>query len=89
MLEDLKNNIARLIALYEGEKQRADMLAAKLEESLAETASCRLQINEMKARIDSLKLAGAFTGSGDNVAAKEEIDKLIREIDKCIRLLEN
>ena len=39
--------------------------------------------------MDNLKLTEAFTSpSGGNAVAKERIDKLIREIDKCIALLE-
>ena len=35
MLEDIKSNIVRLISLYEGEKQRADLLAEKLKDKTA------------------------------------------------------
>ena len=89
MLEDLKSNIVRLISLYEGEKQRADMLAGKLAESEAVVLSCKMQITDLNQQIDNLKLSCAFTGSGDNTVAKQRVDNLIKEIDKCIALLEN
>lgn len=88
MLEDIKNNITRLIALYEGEKQKAEELSARLSHTEEALKSCREQITDLNQQIDNLKLASAFTGGSDNSAAKERIDKLIREIEKCIKLLE-
>ena len=88
MLEDIRSNFTRLIALYESEKERADALASRLAESTAEVENCRMQITELNAQIDNLRLMSAFSGSGDNQLAKERITKLIREIDNCIKLLE-
>ena len=89
MLEEIKSNIARLVALYEAEKQRADALAARLSESEEKAGHYREQIAELNHKIDNLGLSGAFMGDKDNTVAKERIEKLIREIDKCIELLEN
>jgi len=50
--------------------------------------SYQAQITELNGQIDNLKLSFAFSGAGDTVLAKERIDKLVREIDKCIKLLE-
>ena len=38
---------------------------------------------------DTLKAASEAMLRGDRAAAKEKIEKLIKEIDKCISLLEN
>ena len=89
MLEDIKSNIAKLISLYETEKQRADALAEKLAQCEEQSKSYQEQITELNRQIDNLKLASAFTADGDNRVAKDRITKLIREIDKCIKLLEN
>lgn len=88
MLETLKQDIDKLISLYEQEKQRADMLADSLAQSKETIKVYKEQITELNGQIDNLILANAFTGGGDHVLAKERIDKLIREIDKCIKLLE-
>ena len=45
------------------------------------------QIIELERQIDNQKLAGAFL-NGDNVESKKKIDRLIREIDRCITLME-
>jgi len=88
MLEDIKSNIAKLISLYETEKQRADSLEQQLGQSRAQSAIYKEQIAELNQQIENLKLASAFTAGGDSRAAKEQVAKLIREIDKCIKLLE-
>lgn len=89
MIFDLRSKIERLISLYEREKQRGDELASQLEASRAEIADKKQQITELKSQIDHYKLAGAFTSSEDVQASKERLNKLIRDIDKCIKLLAN
>lgn len=89
MVDNLRQNFEKLVALYEGEKQKNAELQTLLKESREAVESNGQQITELKRQIDNLKLAGAFTGSGANSAmAKDKIDKLIREIDKCISFLE-
>lgn len=89
MLEEIKSDIAKLIALYEAEKQRADSLAERVSGYESEVRSCKEQITELNHQIDNLKLMSAFSGDGNNAVAKKRIEKLIKEIDKCIDLLEN
>ena len=88
MLESLKENIAKLISLYEAQKQRSEQLAEKLSQSEASLEACRKQITELERQVDNLKLSGAFVSSGDNSIAKERLTKLIAEIDRCIKLLQ-
>ena len=88
MLEDLKSRIEKLISLYETEKQRADNLAAELEARKADIAAYKEKIADLDSQIDNLKLQYAFSGAGDPALAKERITKLVREIDRCIKLLE-
>ena len=89
MLEDIRKNIERLIALYEGERQQKERLVLELRQRDEEIDSYKKQIADLERQVDNLKLTEAFTapaGSGD--AAKEKIDRLITEIDRCITLLE-
>lgn len=88
MLEEIRTNFQKLIALYESEKQRADALASQLTQAQEKTVEYKKQITELNQQIDNLKLQSAFAASGDNTVAKESISKLIREIDKCIKLME-
>ena len=88
MLEDIKANIEKLISLYETEKQRADELQARLDKCMADVDAYKEKVIELDSQIDNLKLQYAFSGAGDPALAKERITKLIREIDRCLKLLE-
>ncbi len=89
MLEDIKKQIEKLIALYEGEKLEKERLRDLLMQSKADNEACRKQIADLEKKVDNLVLTQAFTApAGSDSGAKEKIDKLIREIDKCISLLE-
>lgn len=89
MLENIQNNFERLIALYENERENSQRLLSKLSESENANQAYRKQITELEKQIENLKLAEAFlmpAGSADE--AKGKIDSLIKEISKCISLLE-
>ena len=89
MLNEIKTSFEKLIALYEAQRERADALAAELEKERAASEACRKQIDDLKDQVRTLELKGAFMSGGDSSsAAREKIDRLIREIDKCISLLE-
>jgi hypothetical protein len=46
------------------------------------------RIKELETKYDRVKLTGALLGEGENAAeAKKKITDLVREIDKCVALL--
>ena len=64
-------------------------LQLKTRHQLQFKPACRVHIIELERTIDNLKLADAFkSGNADNTEARKKIDKLIKEIDKCITLME-
>ena len=86
MLEQIKRNIEDLISRYEvlkAENQRLDGLLQRRQE---EVDKAREEISALQQTIENLKLRNAFAG-GDNEAAKEKIDRLIHQIDKCMAML--
>ena len=89
MLEEVRKNIEKLIALYEAEKTENERLRGELRACKEAGEAYRRQIMELESTIDTLKLTEAFTAGGDHRAAKEKLDQLIREIDKCISWLES
>lgn len=89
MLEGIKTDIEKLIALYESEKSERERLQEGLRRSEADNESCRKRIEDLEQQVDNLHLSEAFGVAGDGSAAKEKIERLIKEIDKCISLLEN
>lgn len=90
MLESVKENIEKLISLYETERQKAQELETDLSVSRDALSNCKDKIAELTRQVDSLKLAIALSPSaGNNAEGRARLDKLIHEIDKCISLLEN
>ena len=87
MLDELRQKITRLIAAYDSEKAECDRLRAALEKSMKQNEAYEQQIIELERQIDNQKLAGAFL-NGNNAESKKRIDRLIKEIDKCISLME-
>ena len=89
MLDTVKQKITRLIAAYESEKAECDRLRIELEQSRQQNEVYAKQIIELERQIDNLKLTEAFmAGGNDTTAAKKKIDRLIKEIDRCITLME-
>ena len=86
MLDQVRQNIVRLMAAYESEKAECERLRAALEQSTSQNETYKQQIIELERQIDNQRLAGAFL-SGDNTESKKKIDRLIKEIDKCITLI--
>ena len=89
MLENIKHKIEQLIAAYEKEKMERIRLQEALHQSQKQNETYRLQITELEREIDNLKLTKAFMASGtDNAQAVKKIDRLMKEIEKCISLME-
>ena len=89
MLEGIKTDIEKLIALYEAERSERVRLQSELQRCKAENEPCGKRIEDLEQQVNNLHLSEAFGVAGDGSAAKEKIEKLIKEIDKCISLLEN
>ena len=89
MIERLRQRIQQLISSYETERQERKRLESELERSMAQNETYKKQITELERTIDKLTLADAIkTGNADNTEARKKIDRLIKEIDKCITLME-
>ena len=89
MLDAIKQDIRRLIAAYESEKLERKRLQAELEQARVENETLRKQTIELERQIDNLKLTEAFKGRAINgTEAKRKVDSLLKEIDRCIKLIE-
>lgn len=89
MLESVKDRIRQLIAAYESERMENKRLHTELEQTRMQNETYRKQIIELERQIDNLKLTEAFmAGGADTSAAKKKIDRLMKEIDRCISLME-
>ena len=89
MLETIRKDIGKLIAAYEAEKELRRNLEEELRQCKDEIESYRKQIVELDRLTDNLKLKNAFleTSDGDG-QAKARIERMIKDIDRCISLME-
>lgn len=88
MLNDIKKDIDKLIALYEKERHERLRLEGELKQCMIESNAYKEQIADLERKIDNLHLTEAFMAPvGKNHEATEKIDRMIKEIDKCIKLL--
>jgi len=89
MLETIRQKIIRLIASYEKEKNERIRLQDELEKLRVQNETYRKQITELERQIDNLKLTEAIKGNAINgTEAKKKVDSLLKEIDRCIKLIE-
>ena len=89
MLETVRHKITRLIAAYEKERSERIKLQEELSQSQALNETYRKQIFELERKIDNLKLTEAIKGRAINgTEAKRKVDSLLKEIDRCIKLIE-
>ena len=77
------------MAAYEKEKAERTSAQRELEQVKAQNETYRKQILELERQIDNLKLTEAFKGRAINsTEAKRKVDSLVKEIDRCIKLIE-
>lgn len=88
MREDIWNDIYTLISLYEKADKDCEKARKELRQKEERLEEYKEQIKELEKKIDNLRLRNAFLSASGDGEAKEKIDRLIREIDKCIALLE-
>ena len=88
LLLEFKLKVKQMIAKHENLKQEKEQLRGKIE-SLEETINRLRQENSLlEQKYENVKLAKMLVASdNDNKDAKSKIQKLVREIDKCIALL--
>jgi hypothetical protein len=90
IIANLRNNFRRIIHLYEIKKEENRGLKLQLEELKKQISSFTSENEELKTKYDNTNLAKAFSeASGSNHDAKIKVNRILREIDKCIALLNN
>jgi predicted nucleic acid-binding Zn-ribbon protein len=90
LIDELKSNIRRLINSVESSKNEIEAIMNEKRELESNLVANKREFEELKKKYDNLKVAKAMAeGDPENQAARQKITKLIREVDKCIALLNN
>ena len=88
LLIDFKVKVKQIIAKHEAIKQEKKQLLGKIGELEDTISQIRTENLLLEQKYESLKLAKMMYASDDEAKdAKNRIQKLVREIDKCIALL--
>ena len=88
LLIDFKVKVKQIIAKHEALKQEKYQLHGKIGDLEKTINQMRQENSLLQQKYENLKLAKMLIASDDeNKDAKNRIQKLVREIDKCIALL--
>ncbi len=88
IVSKLRRQISRLISLYQDLKFEREELIREKMGLLEQIESLNKEKEELERQYDILKLAKTFVvNTGGSEQAKNQISQIVREIDKCIALL--
>lgn len=88
IINSLKGKISELISLYQKSKLEKESLIHEKLELMEKIEILKREREELDHQYNTLKLAKTFAAnSGDSKDAKVKINRIVREIDKCIALL--
>ncbi|MGM0497775.1 MAG: hypothetical protein ACQESJ_07640 [Bacteroidota bacterium] len=84
---ELKQKIGNLIDLYEGSKQQIDQLQEENNKLKKQINQKDTELANLKEKYSRLELAKSLASSETTHDAKIKINRIVREIDNCISLL--
>jgi len=88
LINTLHTNIMRLQGLYEQEKAAKLALVGEKSELFEQLSKKDMEIESLETKINTLKLAKSLSGANTDMHdSKVKVNNLVREIDKCIALL--
>lgn len=89
IIQKLNQNFERLIEMYESIRTRHDILALELEAAKSELNQKSEQVLQLDEKVKQLLITQAMTAdSPTNEEAKAQLSRIIREIDRCLTLIE-
>jgi len=85
----LRRSVEALVSEHEKLVELSAGLRTELSDVRRQLAEKNEEVKELQTRYERAKFSGAMLGSGeDAAAAKKRVSELVREIDKCIALLD-
>lgn len=88
IVSGLRNKIKSIISLYEEQKEKNSELTARTKELTDKVNYLENKIQDTETKFNNLKLAKVIASSDESTHdAKIKVNRIVREIDKCIALL--
>lgn len=89
VINELNFKVDKLIKLYISSLEQNKSLESKIEALQSELEKVKGEKQELNEKIKTSRVANAISGGDGSYEAKLRINQLVREIDKCIALLNN
>lgn len=90
VLNELKFKVERLIKLYISSLEKNKDQESRIQQLLSEIEQLKSENQILNEELKTARVANAISGKSDgSYEAKMRINQLVREIDKCIALLNN
>ena len=84
----IKDKVRKVISMYQQQKEKNEQLNTENQELINKLKSSEQKLNELENQYKKLKLAKTMMASSHDVHdAKLKVNRIVREIDKCIALL--
>jgi hypothetical protein len=88
LVNSLKDKIFRLILLYEDEKKKNEVLSKDKEYLEVQMIEKKKMVEELNSKYENLKLGKLMELTGTDIHdARIKINRIVREVDHCIALL--
>lgn len=88
IVESLKKKVARIIDDNRSLRQEVSRLNENYAKAVQEKRACEETIHRLNRRIEALEISGGLAGNHkDQRVARLRVNKLLREIDKCLALM--
>ncbi len=87
-LRILNRKIDELLARYNSLQTKINEIRTRNENLESQLHEREARIKELEIKYERIKLSGALLGEGENASeARRKITDLVREIDRCVALL--
>lgn len=88
IIQELEAQVAALVADHKRLSTLVTDLERVREKLAAERRELQLQVTQLSSELSSLRLSEALSGNGkDRDKARARVNQLMREVDRCIALL--
>lgn len=89
VINELNFKIDKLIKLYISSLEQNKSLESKIQDLQSELENLQRENKDLNNKLKTTRVASAILEGNGSYEAKMRINQLVREIDKCIALLNN
>ncbi len=87
LVSRINEQVLELLSRNQSIKSERDELRAQNTELFRTTEKLNTEIDQLKEQIVKLKISKSLTDKKDSTEVKAKVDEMLREIDKCVGLL--